>query len=109
MADLSVNININKAITGEVAGACRRALEVCGGMAESYAKMRCPVDTGNLRNSITHQMDGDDAVVIGTAVEYAPYVELGTHKMGSRPYLVPALEDHIDEYRNVITNELGKL
>ena len=109
MADFSVNININKAITGEVAGACRRALEICGGMAESYAKMRCPVDTGNLRNSITHQLEGDDAVAIGTSVEYAPYVELGTHKMAARPYLVPSIENHVDEYKQVITTELNNL
>ena len=31
------------------------ALEIIGGKAESYAKKLCPVDTGNLRNSITHQ------------------------------------------------------
>ena len=31
-----------------------KALETIGGKAESYAKRLCPVDTGNLRNSITH-------------------------------------------------------
>jgi len=30
--------------------------------------------------------------VIGTNVEYAPYIELGTSKMAAQPYLVPALE-----------------
>ena len=29
-----------------------RALEKCGLTAEGYAKKLCPVDTGNLRNSI---------------------------------------------------------
>lgn len=109
MASISVNININKNITGQVGVACQRALEICGGMAESYAKMRCPVDTGNLRNSITHQMDGDTTVEIGTSVEYAPYVELGTYKMAARPYIVPAVEEHADEYRGVIINELNSL
>lgn len=114
MASVSVNININKNITGDVAKACGRALEICGGMAESYAKMRCPVDTGNLRNSITHQMDGDKAVLIGTPVEYAPYVELGHHTttgrfVAPRPYLLPALEEHVSEYEQVIKSELSKL
>lgn len=114
MASVSVNININKSITGDVAKACGRALEICGGMAESYAKMRCPVDTGNLRNSITHQMEGDRTVVIGTPVEYAPYVELGHHTttgrfVAPRPYLLPALEEHIDEYKNVIMTELNSI
>ena len=76
MADFSVNIN--RAIVGEVAGTCKRASGICGGKAESYAKMGCPVDTGNLRNSITHQLKGDDAVIIGTAIEYAPYLWVRT-------------------------------
>lgn len=32
-----------------------RALEKCGLVAEGYAKKLCPVDTGTLRNSITHR------------------------------------------------------
>lgn len=50
------------------------ALEMMGQKAEGYAKQICPVDTGNLRNSITHRQEGDDTEVIGSAVEYAPYV-----------------------------------
>ncbi len=33
------------------------ALEECGLTEEQYAKRNCPVDTGNLHNSIAHQMD----------------------------------------------------
>ena len=52
-----------------------QALERCGEQAEGYAKDLTPVDTGNLRNSITHQVDdGESTVYIGTNVEYAPYV-----------------------------------
>ena len=29
-------------------GAAARALEIIGGKAETYAKLLCPVDTGNL-------------------------------------------------------------
>lgn len=36
-----------------------RALEAIGMTAEGYAKMKCPVDTGLLRNSITHAVGGD--------------------------------------------------
>ena len=61
--------------------AIARALERCGEQAEGYAKDLTPVDTGNLRNSISHQVDeAESAVYIGTNVEYAPYVELGTGK-----------------------------
>ena len=47
-----------------------RALERCGEQAEGYAKDLTPVDTGNLRNSITHQVDdGESTVYIGTDIQ----------------------------------------
>lgn len=52
------------------------------------------VRTGRLRNSITWRL-GNDAtpyVDIGSAVHYAPFVELGTSRMSARPFLRPALE-----------------
>ena len=83
-----------------------RGLEICGEKAESYAKALCPVDTGNLRNSITHFQQGEDEYV-ATNVHYAPYVELGTRRMKTpRPYLKPAAEDHAAEYKAVLENEL---
>ena len=49
--------------------AAERALEKCGLVAEGYAKRLVRVDTGNLRNSITHQVDeGESAVYIGSNV-----------------------------------------
>lgn len=85
-----------------------RALEICGGMAESYAKGLCPVDTGNLRNSISHAPGGENEMYIGTNVEYAPYVELGTRRMAAKPYLRPAAEGHAEQYKQVIEAELHK-
>ena len=84
-----------------------RGLEICGEKAESYAKALCPVDTGNLRNSITHFQSGEDEY-IATAVSYAPFVELGTRKMKARPYLRPAAEDHGAEYKAILEAELRK-
>lgn len=67
-------------------------LELIGEFVEGEAKNRCPVDTGNLRNSITHEVDESEiSVKIGTNVEYAPYVELGTVKMNAQPYLRTAV------------------
>lgn len=83
-----------------------RALEIIGGKAESYAKKECPVDTGRLRNSITHQRYDENTEVIGSNVEYAPYVELGTHKQAARPFLRPAAENHAAEYKQVLENEM---
>ena len=80
-----------------------RALEAIGMQAEGYAKMKCPVDTGRLRNSITHTVDvtGRKAI-IATNVEYAAYVEYGTSRTKAQPYLQPAVKDHGDEYSAMV-------
>ena len=106
-----------------------RALEDCGARAVSYAKSICPVDTGRLRASITHRVSGDTAV-IGTDVEYATDVELGTgiyrpggrkmpwlwrdkqgklhltHGQRPQPYLRPAMADHGEDYAQIIRQSL---
>ena len=111
--------------------AVMRALERCGMEAEGYAKDLCPVDTGNLRNSISHKVDdGEPAVYIGSNTSYAPYVELATgiYAAGGRPtpwvyqdengnwhwtrgnkaqpFLKPAVADHAKEYQAIIKTEL---
>ena len=57
------------------------ALEAIGLAAEGFAKANLTnfprVDTGRLRNSVSHARN-EDVEYIGTNVEYAPYVELGT-------------------------------
>ena len=101
--------HVKEALSAEQA-ARNKALEIIGGKAESYAKKLCPVDTGRLRNSITHQQFDDNTEVIGTNVEYAPYVELGHHTAGGsgvnyvsgKPFLRPAAEGHSSEYKNII-------
>lgn len=89
--------------------ALARALEEVGLVAEGYAKKACPVDTGRLRNSITHQVrPSEKSVYIGTNVEYAPYVELGTSRMKPQPFLRPAAADHEGTYRKIFESELKK-
>jgi phage gpG-like protein len=82
-----------------------RGLERIGLVAEGYAKDLCSVDTGNLYNSISHLVD-EDSAYIGTNVEYAPDVELGTVKQEAQPYLKPAVADHAQTYRNIMEDEL---
>lgn len=79
-----------------------RALNAVGLQAEGYAKRLCPVDTGNLRNSITHgfEMEGLTAF-IGTNVEYAAYVEYGTSRTKAQPYIKPAVQNHAGEYSKI--------
>ena len=68
-------------------------------MVERDAKKLCPVDTGRLRASITHEIDGLTGRV-GSNVEYARRIELGfvgVDSLGRKfnqqpyPYLRPAL------------------
>lgn len=73
---MSVTIQDHSAeVSAEIKAALLRGLEKIGLVAEGYAKKLCPVDTGNLRNSITHVVDeGGDAVYIGTNSEHGAYV-----------------------------------
>lgn len=121
----------SKAVLEEFRAACLRALERCGEQAEGYAKDLAPVDTGNLRNSISHAVDDTEiAAYIGTNVEYGVYQELGTgiYAEGGRPtpwvyqdaqgnwhwtrgnqahpFLKPAVADHTKTYSNIIESEL---
>lgn len=82
------------------------AMEKCGLVAEGYAKRECPVDTGNLRNSIAHAVQGKVAY-IGTNVEYGPYVEMGTSRTRAQPFLRPAAQNHTEQYKQVIKSTLG--
>lgn len=82
-----------------------QALIAIGMTAETYAKEGCPVDTGRLRNSISHDVD-DEAAYIGTNVEYGKYVELGTSRMSARPFLGPAAQNHSSEYRALVESAL---
>lgn len=119
----------SKEVLSEMQSAIERALEKCGIAAEGFAKKLVPVDTGNLRNSITHKVV-ENEVYIGTNNEYAAYVELGTGKFAeggrkdpwvyqdeegrwhhtdgqrAQPYLKPAVADHKQTYRNIIKDEL---
>ena len=57
---------------------------------EGEVKKATVVDTGRLRSSISHKISGsgflgaDISATIGTNVQYAPFIELGTAKMEPR-------------------------
>lgn len=102
MVDVNVNIESNTEIfKNALPEQIAQALEAIGLTAEGYAKDLCPVETGRLRNSISHARDDDNAY-IGTNVEYAAYVELGTSRMKPKPYLRPAATEHGDEYKEIV-------
>lgn len=60
---------------------------------EAAAKRLCPVDTGRLRSSITHDVNRRGRTVVGrvgTNVDYAKHVEFGTRYQSAQPFLRPA-------------------
>jgi len=85
-----------------------RSLEIIGLTAEKYAKEIVPVDTGRLRNSITHEVDGKE-VFVGSATEYAASVEYGTVKQKAQPYLRPAATDHTSTYKQIIQDAFSDI
>ena len=55
------------------------------------ARKRAPVRTGFMRDN-SEVTNGDGYSNVEFHAEYAPYVELGTHKMAAHPFLKPAVE-----------------
>lgn len=114
-----------------------QAMEQACILVENEAKIKCPVDNGLLRNSITHYIEDnpDELVgVVGTNVEYAPYVEFGTGIYSSlgngrqdrwkykdakgewhstigqhpQPYLQPALEENRRKIEKMFKEQVKK-
>ena len=83
----------------------KRGLEAIGLTAEGYAKKETPVDTGRLRNSIAHAVEGD-AAYIGTSTSYAPFVELGARGRKGVHMLQRAASEHTDEYKRLIEDSM---
>ena len=99
MADIKFTSNVNDILSALEKGK-RNALTAIGATAETYAKKATPVDTGRLRNSISHTVDGE-AAYIGSNVEYAPYVELGTSRAKAHHMLQKAATEHSAEYKRL--------
>ena len=123
----------------KLSGATHKAATIISLKAEGHAKRLCPVGTpesthkkdykgGTLRNSITGMVE-EFTIILGSNVDYAPFVELGTgphfemppswvkftSKKGNglgkgfvhaRPFIRPAIEEHKSEYKRIWENEL---
>lgn len=106
---ISISFNMDKNHSAEVLKALEaqkeKALQAAGAKAAGYAKELCPVDTGQLRDSIGYTVE-EDGVSIGSDVGYAAAVELGTRKRHPRPYLAPAVESNEKELIQTIEDML---
>lgn len=109
---LIVQENNARIISEAINDAIVRALEEIGLVAEGAAKRLCPVDTGRLRNSITHALMGNDTVIIGTNVEYGPIQELGGSRRkaanGGKGFLRPAVANNQSRFEGIMRKHLSK-
>jgi phage gpG-like protein len=124
MADFGIKKDNTKEILKATDEAIYNALYIIGAKAADYAAGLAPVDTGRLKNSLTHEVAMDEkAVYVGTNVEYAPYVEFGHRQevgryvpaigkrlvkayVPAKPFLKPAIVNNLEEYKGIIESEL---
>lgn len=93
MADVTVKVNHDE-VAAYIQREAPKLLATYALKVVNMAKVLCPVDTGRLRDSITWELGltmGLPTARVGTNVEYAPFVELGTRYMAAQPFLRPAL------------------
>lgn len=152
--DVEMNINID-AFMKAMERATDSALEIIAGKMEDYATENAQrlknqhgetiENASQIAQSINSQVK-DGVVMVGSTMQIAPYIELGTgpmyesppeymenhaqggkgraglpywiyfdevHKefkvgvpVAAKPFLRPAIEDHLDEYNRIIENEL---
>lgn len=82
-----------------------------GVKVEADAKMITPVDTGALRRSINtggKSTPTSATSTVGSNLEYAPYVELGTSRNRAQPFLQPALQKNKNIAKKIVADEIKK-
>ncbi|MDV2883834.1 MULTISPECIES: HK97-gp10 family putative phage morphogenesis protein [Alkalihalophilus] len=93
-----------KAVLEALTGAEKRTLTAIGEFMESETKVRAPVDTGNLRDSVGYRVnEADKTVSYGTNTEYALWVEKGTSKKTAQPFITPAKDENASRITSLVT------
>ena len=65
-------------------------------------------DTGRLANSITLDRVGDLTASVGSALNYALWLEYGTSRMAARPFFRPAVERMRPKYIGKLEELIGR-
>lgn len=79
---------------------------------EGTAKVKVPVDTANLKNSIgtsdlrTIGQSGNLSGEVGPTASYGLFVENGTSRMAPQPFMGPAADTHLPAFEQAVT-QLG--
>jgi len=91
-AKLTQNMNLD---------AVKTVVKMNGSQLQQKAMQNAPVDTGNLKRSITLTFeDGGLTARIKATAEYAPYVEWGTRFMNAQPYIRPAYDTQKGKFKS---------
>ncbi|AMJ41693.1 hypothetical protein [Anaerotignum propionicum] len=88
-----ISLNLENIINNILPSAIQQGLDRAGYIVENSAKVKCGVDTGTLRRSITHDVEGDTCY-IGSNIEYAPY----HHE--KNPFLEDSIQENIQEIKD---------
>lgn len=72
---------------------------------KALAKQLVPVRSGHLRSSIYAKIR-EWVAEVGAEATYALFVEFGTRYMRARPYLYPAIKDHLPRLEQIICDAL---
>lgn len=78
---------------------------------QNLAKIKAPVDTGNLRNSIQLDIVTDTQIIITSYANYSAFIEYGTVYMQPQPFMRPAIDEvrfkEIGKIAKQVNNELS--
>lgn len=72
------------------------------------AKQLAPVDTGALRDSYAAEPLSSTTVLVGSDIEYAPFVEYGTSRSPAQPHLTPAFMQAEKTFEARLAEEAAK-
>lgn len=100
-------ISNKKEVSDKISKAIFNSLDEVGEIIANEAAERAPVDTGALKRSIEYEVDGKE-VSIGSDKDYASFIELGTAKQASQPFLKPAALDKVGIVGDIISNNINK-
>ena len=74
---------------------------------KALARQLVPVRTGHLRSTIYAKIR-EWVAEIGAEATYALFVELGTRYMRARPYLYPAIQEHLPRLEQIICEAIDQ-
>lgn len=93
LIQIKIDQSALRRLTDTKDGDVSKAMLIVGIKVANEAKIRCPVDTGRLRSSISVEQKREGrywATYVGSNVEYAYWVHEGSRGRPGRPFLQDA-------------------